>query len=356
MARRAYALTVALAVVMGVVSVATAWALDLPLRDPDGMFGPSYVRLPVLVLLFFAADVVPRALYRARGVRGSLAHARQIAAQRWNRGRVTLAVVGLASFYLTYVGYRNLKSFLPWIREDLYDEALLWSDRVLFLGEHPATLLHGILGTGISAHVLSLVYVGYLLFVPASLAAWLVWSRSLAAGFWYCTALSLNWVLGVVSYYLVPTQGPVFAEPSLFWELPATAVAQLQAALSSSRFDVFVDPHGTEAVQSIAGFASLHVSVVFSAALITHLTVRTAWVRRAMWTYLALTIVSTVYFGWHYVADDLAGLLIGAVSVWLSAVATGHHLHRDYRGQVFGPGEAELAPEETPAERATITV
>jgi membrane-associated phospholipid phosphatase len=34
--------------------------------------------------------------------------------------------------------------------------------------------------------------------------------------------------------------------------------------------------------------------------------------------------VATVYFGWHYVVDDIAGLVIGAAAVALSAALTGH--------------------------------
>ncbi|MDQ3273652.1 MAG: phosphatase PAP2 family protein [Actinomycetota bacterium] len=356
MAKRAYGLAVALAVVMGVLTVATAWALDLPVRDPDGALGPSYVRLPGIVLICFVADVIPRALIRARGVRGAWPEIKKIAGERWSRGRLTLIVLGLGSFYLTYVGYRNLKSFLPFIRDDLYDVELLAFDRILTFGHDPATLLHTVLGTGTAAYVLSFVYIAYLVFVPASLAAWLVWSRSLAGGFWYCTALCLNWVLGVASYYLVPSQGPFVEEPSLFYGLPSTETWALQAALLGSRHDVISNPAATNGVQSIAGFASLHVSVIFAAALITHLTVKSVWVRWSMWTYLAMTMVATMYFGWHYIADDIAGLAIGGASVWLGAIVTGHSMRGNHRGQAFGPDEVEPAPAETPVERATVGV
>ena len=30
---------------------------------------------------------------------------------------------------------------------------------------------------------------------------------------------------------------------------------------------------------------------------------------------LGLTVTATVYFGWHYIIDDFAGLLIGVVAV-----------------------------------------
>jgi membrane-associated phospholipid phosphatase len=352
MTRRAYSLAVALAVVMGGASVAAAWVLDLPLRDPDGTFGPSWVRLPLIVLGCFLADVLPRAVYRARGVRGSGEHVRAVVRERWTRGRVALIVVGLGSFYLTYVGYRNLKSFLPWIREQTYDGALGQLDRWLMLGYEPANILQAVLGTGFAAHFLSVAYVAYLLFVPASVAAWLVWSRNIAGGLWYTTALCANWTLGLLSYYLVPSWGPAFVNPSLFHDLPGTAVRDLQANLWAHRYEVLTDPNATDVISSIAGFASLHVSVVFTAALITHYTVRNKWARWAMWAYLPITVVATLYFGWHFIADDVAGMAIGWAAVWMGAKVTGHEMKAKYRGRIFGSGDLEeLPPPPVPAGR-----
>ena len=343
--RRAYGLAVALAVVMGGASIVAAAILDLPLRDPDGSFAPSWVRLPLIVLGCFLADIVPRGIYRARGLRGAKPHMRAVLRERWTRDRISLIVVGLGSFYLTYVGYRNLKSFLPWIREHTYDAALREFDRTLMLGIEPATILHTVFGTGISAHVLSFFYVAYLVFVPVSLAAWLVWSRNIAGGLWYTTALCVNWTLGLLSYYLIPSWGPAFWTPSLFYDLPGTAVRDLQAELWAHRYEAISDPNATEVISSIAGFASLHVSVVFTAALITHMTVRNVWIRRAMWAYLPITVVATLYFGWHYVADDIAGMAIGLVAVWAGAKVTGHEMKTRYRGLIFGDGEYEELPE-----------
>jgi hypothetical protein len=338
-------LAVALAVLMGGLSVAAAWWLDLPLRDPDGSLWPSWLRLPLLALGCFVADVFPRSIYRARGLRGMRPHLRDVLRERWTQSRVALIVVGLGSFYLTYVGYRNLKSFLPWIRDHTYDAQLAAVDRMLTFGHEPATILQAIFGTGISAHVLSFFYVGYLVFVPVSLAAWLVWSRNIAGGMWYTTALCVNWTLGLASYYLIPSWGPAFASPALFRDLPDTSVRALQAELWAHRYEAIMDPNATEAISSIAGFASLHVSVVFTAALITHMTVRSRWIRWGMWAYLPITVVATLYFGWHFIADDIAGMGIGLAAVWMGARVTGHQLRPIYRGLVFGTGE----PEELPA-------
>ena len=319
----AYALAVGLAVGASVLAVVTALVLDLPLRDPDGIAGPAYVRLPGIVLAFFVADVVPRALLRARGLAGARAALADVVRERWNLRRSVLVAVGLASFYAVYVSYRNLKGALPFVRERLYDGALLDLDRAMAFGVDPSTALHHLLGTGFAAYLLSAVYLLFLAFVPLSLGAALVWARSARVGAFYVTALSLNWLLGTASYYLVPSLGPVFVRPELFADLPRTGVTALQESLLETRLEVLADPATATAVQGIAGFASLHVSIVFTGALVAQRLGLHRSVRWAMWLFLVLTALSTVYFGWHYVIDDVAGLAIGGFAVWLAARATG---------------------------------
>jgi len=98
---------------------------------------------------------------------------------------------------------------------------------------------------------------------------------------------------------------------------------------------VLIDPQATANVQGIAGFASLHVAIVFSAALVAHLVGLPRILRWALWAFFALTSVATIYFGWHYLVDDVAGLAIGAVAVWIGALATGQTLRwRAGRGLV----------------------
>ncbi|HWC25118.1 MAG TPA: phosphatase PAP2 family protein [Solirubrobacteraceae bacterium] len=324
LASRPHLAAAGLAVLVSLLTIAVAVALDLPIRDPDGIAGPALVRLPLILALMFAIDVVPRGIRRARGLRGARASIAAVTRERWSRRSLVLVLVGLVSFYLTYVSYRNLKSFLPFVRERTADGLLLDLEPGLLLGEEPAMMLHDLLGTGLVAEFLSPVYVFFLVFVPLSLGAALVWTRDLARGFWYVTALGVNWVLGAASYYLVPSLGPVFVRPSLYAELPATSVSQLQETLLSERLQVLADPHATQALHGVAGFASLHVAIVFSAAIIAQLAGVRPALRRALWAFFWLTTISTMYFGWHYMIDVLAGLVIGLVAVAAGAVATGH--------------------------------
>ena len=325
LSRRPHLAAVLLGVFMVVLTIAVAAIFGLPVKDADGVLGSRMWVLVGSVAFFFALDIFPR-VWRARRHEHSLGWRRAISTvmhERWSRRRVAVVLIGLFSFYATYIAYRNLKSFLPLLVDQDRDLALLALERSLF-GADPTTLVQNLLGTGAAAHFLSSMYLFYLAFIPISLGAALILSVNPVPGLWWVTALGLNWTLGVASYYLVPAMGPAFADPSLIAHLPETGVAALQGALIEHRAAVLTDPFVTTQVQSIAAFASLHVSVVFSAAIIAQLLGLHVLVRRALWAFLVITLISTVYFGWHYVLDDIAGLLIGAVAVGLSAAATGH--------------------------------
>ena len=149
-----------------------------------------------------------------------------------------------------------------------------------------------------------------------------------AGALWWVSVLSINWVIGALSYFVLPSMGPAFTEPWLFSGLPDTGTAMLQHSLLEERRTFVIDPVGSGELQSIAAFASLHISIVFAGALMAHLLRAPRAIRVGMWVYLALTFPATIYFGWHYVVDDLAGFVIGFFSVYLGAVLTGWRIER----------------------------
>lgn len=329
MYRPAYALLIGVAGTMGILAVAASIHLDRPLVDPEGFLGPSWLRLPMLVFGAFLLDMLPRTLWFSR-MRPSAMPALVKARVRthWNRERITLVVLGLICFYVTYVSYRNIKSFLPFLLgEDKYDRELHLIDRALLLGHEPATVLHSVLGTGISAHFLSTIYLWFLPLVPLALAAWLVWSRNITYGYWFATSQCLAWTLGTASYYALPTLGPGFQYSYLYTDLADTGSGQLMEALSYGRSGVLRS--GLEGqVQSVAGFASLHVAITLLVALMVQYTLRSRLLQWIFWANFAITVVATLYFGWHYIADDLAGIVIALVSFWLGGLASGQRFDK----------------------------
>ncbi|WP_344771538.1 phosphatase PAP2 family protein [Aeromicrobium panaciterrae] len=330
MRRWPYTFGVSLSIVVGVTAIIAAQRLDVPLRDPDGFLGPAYVRLPLIGLMFFAAGIIPMAVRRGwrDGIPGIVGEFRGILKADWSLKRVGYIATGLLTFYVCYVSYRNLKSDLPLIRKGvLFDTDMLRLDHYLFFGHNPAEVLHSFLGTSVAAQVLATAYVSYLPLIPLTLGAFLVWGKDLSLGAWYATALSLNWILGVVSYYSMPTLGPAFAQSSMFQDLPVTGVTELQRSLFRAGSSFKEDPTGS-ASYGIAGFASLHVSVVVTACIFFERTGQKLVIRVLAWAFLVMTVLATIYFGWHYLADDIAGAFIGWLSVSIAAWATGNRGRR----------------------------
>ena len=297
------------AIVALVTALIATDAAGVPLRDPAGVTERRLLVALLLVAVLIAIDAV------ARG------------RERWTATRGLVTGVAVLSFYASYLAYRNLKSVVPLLRPDeLFDRRLGDLDRSLFGGSDPAGLLHDLLGTGLAAHVLSAVYGLFFVFVPLSLALALVLPRDPRPGLFYATALSINWVLAAGSYFLLPSLGPVYADPGSFAGLPSTGVSDLQATLLEARTDFLRDPAAPGAAQSIGAFASLHVSIFFTAAIATHLLGADRRVRALVWALLALTVLATVYFGWHYVLDDLAGMVIAIAALALARALTGFEL------------------------------
>ena len=87
---------------------------------------------------------------------------------------------------------------------------------------------------------------------------------------------------------------------------------------------MLADPFATDAVQTIAAFASLHVAITVTMVMIAHLIRLPRWVLVTSHVFLALTVVSTVYLGWHFFVDAIGGAVLGAVAVWIAAVGTGN--------------------------------
>jgi hypothetical protein len=327
--RRAYALLIGIAALMGVLALAAALHLDRGLVDPEGFLGPAWLRGPLLVLGAFLLDMLPRILWFSKLDPRKM---KPIFLERWRdhwtRERWTLVVLGVICFYATYVFYRNLKSFLPLLLgDDKYDRELHLLDRILFLGHEPATVLHSMFGTGISAHFLSTIYLWFLPLVPLALTAWLIWSRNITVGYWFATSQCLVWSLGTATYYMLPTLGPGFAYSWLYRDLPETGAGALMDGLFYGRKGVLRDGV-EEAVQSVAGFASLHVAVTLLVALMVQYTLRNRLLHWIFWVNFVITVVATIYFGWHYVADDIAGIVIALVSFYIGGLASGQKFDR----------------------------
>ena len=329
MYRRAQILVIGTAVLVGGMAIILSIVSGHHLIDPDGSFlGPSWLRLPLLLGAAILVDLLPRTVWFSKGNPRLMP---RIFMDRlhshWSRERLTLVAIGVIGFYIVYVGYRNMKSFLPFLIKTKYDHELDLIDSAVLFGHHPVALLQDVFGTGFMAYFLSYVYMWFLPLVPIAVTVWIVWSRNLAYGYWFVGSQCIAWTLGTISYYCLPTLGPGLAYSYRYAEQPNTPARQLMDSLVNGRQKVLWG-HVFDSVQSVAGFASLHVAITMLTALMVQYTVQSRALRIFFWINCGFTTIATLYFGWHNIADDVAGVMIALVSFYLAGLCAGQKFER----------------------------
>jgi membrane-associated phospholipid phosphatase len=302
--------------VFAIITFARSQQVDIPMRDPGGrMFSGRLQSAVTLGLVLVALDTVVRTLWRDRGLRGFLPAAWRTLRERWTLRRTSLVLSGLVGYHVVYVCYRNLKSWDAFNSDR--DQHLLDFERTVFLGHSPAEILHTVLGTDLAARPLAFFYeifvyvvvaavVGSVALLPRVKDAYVM----LLAGVWV-------WILGVASYYLVPSLGPFASAAEEFAKLRPTGVTASQAEYLVDRAHLLADPSAPDAFASISAFASLHTAFTCAILLVAmYLRMRLlSWVMAA---YLVVVMIATVYFGMHFVVDDIAGVGIAVVAVTLA--------------------------------------
>jgi hypothetical protein len=301
----------ALVVLFGSVAVIRSVQVGIPLRDPQGAI--LRVRIVISLALFLLLALVDASVRTGR--RGwTVRRTVRVLRERWTRRRLGIAMSGLLAYHLVYFCYHNLKSW------DVFnpsrDDMLLRWDRWLFLGHSPAVLLHDLLGQHVAAYVLMVVYESFSSIVSVSFVAALVFAPRIRDGYVFIASALWVWILGVGSYYLIPSLGPFQSAPQEFAGLPHTMIQDTQARYMGQRAHLLAHPHARDAFAQVSAFASLHIAV-------TCLILLMAWYYRlrrttiALGFFLAGTTVATVYLGWHFAVDDVAGLAIAVLAVLL---------------------------------------
>jgi hypothetical protein len=319
-----------LAVCFAGVAVARSWVVGIPIKDPGGEFLLTRVALTLaLFVVFVSVEAVTRTPRGERTARSLWATARR----RWPAPRLGTAWACLLAYHLVYFSYHNLKSWD--VLNTPRDGALTRVDQWLFLGHSPAVLLHDLLGQGVAAYAMIGVYESFPTLVVLVVAG-SVFTPRLRDGLTVLASLIWVWILGIVSYYAVPSLGPFDDRPQDFAGLPETLVSRTQALYMAQRAHLLAHPHAHDAFAQVSAFASLHVGVTM---VITLMAAQLGFARtaRVLKVYLVLTCVATVYLGWHFVVDDIAGLAIGWLAVWLG-IRTTRQRHTDHRSRGYRRG------------------
>ena len=168
----------------------------------------------------------------------------------------------------------------------------------------------------VAGYAFALIYRSFTYLVPVSLVVSLVFAHRIRDGYVFLMSSMWVWILGVGSYYLIPAIGPFSSAASEFAHLPYTAVTSTQAEYLTERAQLLHHPAAGDSFSSIAAFASLHIGFTFMVLLmLRYYGFRPA--ARAMTVYLVAVTLATIYLGWHFAVDDVAGLVLGLMAVLL---------------------------------------
>lgn len=299
-----------------VVTLVRSYQVGVPIRDPSGTI--FRLRLALSLTLFGLLTVVDAGVHLVRS-RSTLRGLKTQLRLRWPLDRVILATSGLLAYHIAYACYRNLKSWVAFRHQN--DDKLLHADKLLFGGHSPAVLLHDLFGQHLATHVFAVIYESFSYLVPVSFVAALVFTRWIREGYVFLSSAIWLWILGLGSYYLIPSLGPFASARSDFSGLEHTKITATQAKYLAERAQLLNHPGAGDSFASIGAFASLHVGFTFMIVLM----LRYYGFRRPakiMTIYLAAVMVSTIYLGWHFVFDDIAGVALAGAAVALGRFTT----------------------------------
>ncbi|MEP7088838.1 MAG: phosphatase PAP2 family protein [Nocardioidaceae bacterium] len=294
-----------------VVTTVRSRIVGIPFRDPHGSVFSSRFALSLgLFMVLAVGDAAVRT-----GRRGwTASRAAGVLARRWTPRRLALALSALLAYHLVYLCYHNLKSWDAFNR--VRDGMLLDWDRRLFFGHTPALLLHDLLGQHVAAYVLMVVYESFSTVVSISVVAAVVLPRRTRDSYVFIASALWVWILGVGSYYLIPSIGPFHSAPQDFSGLPHTMIQSTQARYMAQRANLLAHPQAPHAFAQVSAFASLHVGLTcFILLMARYFRLRVA--SALMSVFLVATMVATVYLGWHFAVDDVAGVAVAALGVLL---------------------------------------
>src|SRR4051794_33436457 len=218
------------------IALVRSWQIGIPLRDPHG--GIFWKRLAIFLVIAAVVALVSAAIRTPAPPTPARVWA--TLRRHWTRRRLALVVTGLVAYQTVYFCYHNLKSW------DVFnhprDAMLLEWDRWLFLGHNPAVLLHQLLGEHVAMYVLLNVYESFTAVTSLMLVAGLVLPKRIGDSYVYLASGLWVWILGVGSYYLIPSLGPFHSAPEQFAGLPDTVIQHTQAYYMEQRAQMFAHP------------------------------------------------------------------------------------------------------------------
>jgi membrane-associated phospholipid phosphatase len=295
-------------------------ALGVPFRDPLGFY---FQQLKIIPIAYpFGLFVALICLLGIDGYRKK--QAGEISSERevWISFRKQYIGVGsvlrdlrlLNVVMITFVLFGHLKNLIPVVNSTLWDQQLLDMERALFGGKVAFEIFDSFIPRS-WAGAISAGYEAYYVYFSLALFIFVLQRKNRLLAEEFCFAFCFIWILGVVVTYVLPTWGPCFFAPELYESLPDTTMRFMQADLWQMKALLETDRSTPGAVYAISGLPSMHFAVVLLGSVYLQRLNRLLSI--LSWLFVAVTFVSTLYFGWHYLLDDVASVALVWVVVYV---------------------------------------
>jgi hypothetical protein len=230
----------------------------------------------------------------------------------------TLRLVVFGAMVIVVYGW--IKLVVPIYHPRLFDPELWALDRALFLGVAPTTFFLDLFGPRWFLRLIDWSYAN-IFFASAAIAyAWALSHPERRIRIAFANGNALLWITGGWLYMLVPSLGPAFRFPEIWFAHSETLrITQgLQAVLIRNYQNVIRAWNGaaiTEPIRIVFGigaFPSLHVAFQMYVFLWARRVWRTGQVLFGIFAFVIF--LGSMITGWHYLIDSLAGLVMAYVS------------------------------------------
>lgn len=200
--------------------------------------------------------------------------------------------------------FNSLGDIIPFIRQHFYDDVLIRIDHLIFAA-HPTVWMEQFNNTLLTA-LMQIAYISYYVMPIALGTALFIRNKRGEFGTAVFTII-LCFFLSYIGYLLVPAVGPRFTLNHLQTEDLRTVpwilwIQQTLNSLEHNKADAFPSGHTAIALVTLFYAWKYQERVLF----------------RLLVPAVSALIVSTVYLRYHYVIDVIAGILLAALTIFLS--------------------------------------
>lgn len=286
---------------------------------------PAAFLLPVLVgcIMAYGASRLRRAITGQKDNRGLQEYLSQFFTPRQAMGIVLVLI-----WWPVYVQYFDaIKAHIPIIIPFYLDPLYVQADYLLHAGKHPFQLLHSVVGGESTTILIDRIYFSWYSVVILYLL-WQAWSPDRRLRFRFLVCFALIWFLfGNLLAIAASSAGPLFYsklyEPTSQSGIYSSLTRHLQTVDASHPLYVW-DIQKTlwsnylrqniGSVGSISAMPSVHVAIATLLALRAQASNKLFG--GVAWGYAILTLIGSVYLGWHYAIDGYVSVVL-TVLLWL---------------------------------------